>query len=87
MYKCKEDGTDKKMILEDLSAFNIKDNTIYYSKYKKGLFKCNLDGKNIMKISDDDTYSINLVENCIYYYMGGNNIIKMKLDGTSRERI
>lgn len=87
LYRCKEDGTDKKMILENLSAFNIKDNTIYYSRFEKGLFKCSLDGKNIIKISDDATYTINLVENYIYYYMGGNNIIKMKLDGTSRERI
>lgn len=87
LYKCKEDGTDKRMVLEKLGAFNIKDNTIYYSLFKKGLFKCDLDGENIMKISADYTYSINLVENYIYYYVGGNSIIKMKLDGTSRERI
>lgn len=71
-----------------------KDNWIYVSMYKNGLWKINNDGSEKVKISDNSVNYLNIVDDWMYYSSSrfleeddSTRLYKMKLDGSSPTKL
>lgn len=88
----KDNGTEKKIIIKDCSAYNLSEHNIYYSRNNEtGVFKADLNGDNEEKICDlDQIISIHIFEKqnklvcsnyekCYIGNMDGSNMAEPKL--------
>ena len=57
-----------------------------YFRYKGGLYKSNINGSSLTKLSDDAAESINVVGDWIFYKVG-RYIYRISTDGTDKEEI
>ncbi|MHB9936751.1 cell wall-binding repeat-containing protein [Clostridium sporogenes] len=98
LHRIKADGSNDTKIINDPVCNTIIDkNYIYYNIFSfnnsNGLYRTTLDGKNKIKLSDDNffPFSIALEGNYIYYIKnledGEAELWKMKTDGSSKSKI
>ncbi len=72
LVKMKLDGSDYTVLVEDgiPSFINVRDNSIYFMLMKDdstGIYKCDLDGNNLERIVNDETYCLQLLGDKMYY--------------------
>ena len=71
------------------SEYNIANYTIFYvNKSDNKLYRCDLNGNLITKISDDTVDCISIIDDWVYYYNSSNiGLYRIKQDGTSKELV
>ena len=63
---------------------------VYYRSNDNGsIYKIRIDGNDVSKVNDDDSYFINVADNWVYYANRdyGFNIYKVYADGSKRQKI
>lgn len=85
---CKMDtnGKKKRKLVNDVLEFSIDNNFIYFTNQSdKCLYKADLIGKNIKKLSDDYAKDINVENGWIYYWeFNDSKLYKLKDDGSQK---
>lgn len=77
-------------ILNNVDKFVISDNHIYYINHEdKCIYKADMDGKNIGKITSDTTKSLNIANGWIYYAntSDNNKLYKITTDGKDKSKV
>lgn len=77
-------------ILNNIDKFVISDNHIYYINHEdKCIYKADMDGKNIIKITSDTTKSLNIANGWIYYAntSDNNKLYKITTDGKDKSKV
>lgn len=70
------------------SYYNIVNHTIFFanSEDEDKLYKCDLGGNIVSKVTDDSVALISVIDDYLYYY-SGDNLYRIKQDGTGRQLI
>ncbi|WP_409271497.1 DUF5050 domain-containing protein [Neobacillus sp. SCS-31] len=91
LYRIKTNGTGKQSLNVWGEYFVAVGNWIYFHNLKDDwkLYKVSLDGKKLVKISNDFAAQIHVVGNTIYYtnHSDGEKLYKIGVDGKNRVRI
>lgn len=93
IYRVKPEKPLSLQRLNNVYAWNmdIKELSIYFSNEKdnRTLYKVNLDGSGLTKLTDDSAYDMQVCGDWIYYSNGKeeNKLYKIKTDGTERTLI
>jgi hypothetical protein len=83
--RMKKDGTELTKIIETgADTLIINKNYIFRISSGGGLYRCNLDGTNIIEISSFYANPINIIDGWIYYNIDTENY-RISLDGTIQE--
>ena len=106
LYSMNSDCTNAKKLVDDyVASINVHGNFIYYVKNNTigsaanvalsngltGVFRCNLDGKNVVSLYDNYSKIISLCGNYIYYQHNDNktaaSLYKIKIDKSDNKLI
>lgn len=88
LYRCSLDGSGEQKILDmHIKTFNVRDGYLYFTTYgmENGIWKSTVEGKDITKIHDRDTYYINVIGDelfCTGLDYAPQEILRMKTDGS-----
>lgn len=88
LYRTDLNGNQRKKLSASVLTFSVLGNQIYYSDCKDdgALYSMDLNGKNIVKISDDYAKCINPYNEWIYYnaFNEDGKLYKIKVDGSEK---
>lgn len=77
-------------ILNNVDKFLISGNHIYYINHEdKCIYKADMDGKNIVKVTNDTAKSLNVANGWIYYANTSDNskLYKITIDGKDKSKV
>jgi len=77
-------------ILKNVDKFIISNNHIFYISHgDKCIYKADMDGKNVIKVTSDTAKGLNVANGLIYYAntSDNNNIYKITNDGSDKSKI
>lgn len=90
LKRMKKNGADEKTLLPDItqiSHFVVTPEYVFYSNMSdgddSGLYRIDIDGSNLVKLSDEYAWWTNVVDDKVYY--GQDNLVVMDIDGSNKK--